>query len=54
MKLYHKESKEIIPKVKQRNYTKNEAKKMKSDNLTMSNRGKLNFVIAIFEKLIIR
>ena len=39
--------------MKQRNYTKKEAKKIKSENFTSSNRKKSNIAIAIFEKLVI-
>ena len=35
---------------KQRNYSKNKVKKIKSDNFTRINRGKSNFSIAILEK----
>ena len=35
---------------KQRIYTKNEAKKNKSDNFTRSNRGKSNIAIAMLER----
>ena len=39
---------------KQRNYTKDEAKKVKSDNFPRSNIKKLNMAIAILNKTIIR
>jgi hypothetical protein len=39
-----------IEKKKQKKYTKNEAKKIKSNNFTMSNREKSNITIAIMEK----
>ena len=52
-------SKEIIPKMKQRNYTKNEAKKLyhkqakkiKSDNFTRNNRAKSNNAFHIIGKM---
>ena len=42
-----------LSKKKQRTYTKKDAKRIKSDNFTKSNREKSNIAIAILEKLMI-